>query len=56
LLEQGRGPAKEYLQSLLVDSESATRFDAACRLLELQIEARPKAVPATDLEPPKAEK
>ncbi len=56
LLEQGRGPAKEYLQTLLVDSEAATRFDAACRLLELQIEARPKAVPAMDLEPPKAEK
>lgn len=55
LLEQGRGPAKEYLQTLLVDSEAATRFDAACRLLELQIEARPKAVPASELEPPKAE-
>lgn len=56
LLEQGRGPAKEYLQTLLMDSEAATRFDAACRLLELRIEARPKAVPATDLDPPKAEK
>lgn len=54
LLQDGTGAAKAYLEGLLADPEAAIRFDAASRLLELQLEARPKAVPAADLAPPKA--
>jgi len=57
LLEDGRGPvAKAYLEGLLQDADAATRFGAACRLLELHLEAQPKAVPPADLSPPKAAK
>lgn len=54
LLQDGTGAAKAYLEGLLADPEAAIRYDAASRLLELQLEARPKAVPAADLAPPKA--
>ncbi|MCC6353968.1 MAG: hypothetical protein IT577_08780 [Verrucomicrobiae bacterium] len=56
LLAKGGGVARGYLDGLLADPETAIRFDAACRLLELQVEAQPKAVPAADLAPPKASK
>lgn len=53
LLESGQNSAKAYLAGLLSDPDAAVRFGAASRLLELQVEAQPRAVPPADVAPAK---
>jgi len=56
LLENGQNSARAYLAGLLSDPDAAVRFGAASRLLELQVEAQPRAVPPADLTPAKTGK
>lgn len=57
VIENGQGPvARAYLESLLPDPDAAVRFGAATRILELKVEAEPKAMPTAEPAPSKTGK